>query len=557
MKKALELLKKGRVIFLIVLLLFAIISIHPNFTNEGVAIRSVIKDSAAYESGMRSPLPADKPMAREIIVKINGRAINNVDDYDAMIATFKEGELKDGGFATVETKTNFKWSGEKRIYSYLKEKKVYKVIIKPQVDADNNTIGIEDIGIKVYDAPKTNIKKGLDLEGGTRVLLQPEEEVSKDDTDIIIDNLKQRLNVYGLSDIVVRTAGDFVSGNTYIVVEIAGANEEEVNELIGSQGKFEAKIDNQTVFVGGEDIKSVCRTPDCSFPVDPRRPCGPISNGMYQCSFSFAITLSPEAAQRQAKLTGGLDIINEDGEEYLAKNIDLYLDNELVDTLRIGASLKGKAETDIAISGPGIGGNKQDAILSSAKNMKRLQTILITGSLPVKLNIVKIDTISPYLGKEFIKNILVVCALSILAVAAIIFIRYGRLIIAIPILFTMVSEILLILGLAVLIGWNLDLVSIAAILVAVGTGVDDQIVIIDETTKGKDAKTANWKEKLKRAFFIIMAAYFTTVVAMVPLISAGAGLLKGFAITTILGVSFGVFVTRPAFAAVIEVLLKE
>jgi len=44
---------------------------------------------------------------------------------------------------------------------------------------------------------------------------------------------------------------------------------------------------------------------------------------------------------------------------------------------------------------------------------------------------------------------------------------------------------------------------------------------------------------------------------MVPLIFAGAGLLKGFAIITIIGVSIAVFITRPAYANVIEILLKE
>ena len=54
-----------------------------------------------------------------------------------------------------------------------------------------------------------------------------------------------------------------------------------------------------------------------------------------------------------------------------------------------------------------------------------------------------------------------------------------------------------------------------------------------------------------------MAAYTTTVVAMAPLMFAGAGLLKGFALTTIIGVSIGVFISRPAYAATIEILLKE
>ena len=54
-----------------------------------------------------------------------------------------------------------------------------------------------------------------------------------------------------------------------------------------------------------------------------------------------------------------------------------------------------------------------------------------------------------------------------------------------------------------------------------------------------------------------MVAFAATVAAMIPLLFAGAGLLKGFAITTIVGVTIGVFITRPAFAAMIEVLFEE
>ncbi|HLP79760.1 MAG TPA: preprotein translocase subunit SecD, partial [Acidobacteriota bacterium] len=56
------------------------------------------------------------------------------------------------------------------------------------------------------------------------------------------------------------------------------------------------------------------------------------------------------------------------------------------------------------------------------------------------------------------------------------------------------------------------------------------------------------------AFTVIMLAYFTTIVAMLPLMFAGAGLLKGFALTTIAGVTMGVFITRPAYGAVSQVL---
>jgi preprotein translocase subunit SecD len=43
---------------------------------------------------------------------------------------------------------------------------------------------------------------------------------------------------------------------------------------------------------------------------------------------------------------------------------------------------------------------------------------------------------------------------------------------------------------------------------------------------------------------------------MIPLFSAGAGMLKGFAFTTILGVSIGVFITRQAFSTIVKTIYK-
>ncbi|MBI5871869.1 protein translocase subunit SecD, partial [archaeon] len=48
-----------------------------------------------------------------------------------------------------------------------------------------------------------------------------------------------------------------------------------------------------------------------------------------------------------------------------------------------------------------------------------------------------------------------------------------------------------------------------------------------------------------------------TVVAMIPLWNAGAGLFRGLAVTTIIGVTAGVFLTRPAFASIIEKIYRQ
>ncbi len=574
MTKFKRIITNWKVIILLVALLLMVVSISPAPFNEGVTIRSVAKDSAASLAGIQSPKPTIRPVERERILAIDNLPIISIEDYYDFIKTLEINQTfqvktdqkiyiatAKEAFETITlNETELREINE----TVLVNKTINGTIIPvnetiTRVIEVNKTrkipLGLEDIGLSVYDAPKTNIKKGLDLQGGTRVLLQPEKEISDDEIDILLANMRQRLNIYGLTDIIVREAGD-LSGNQYILIEIAGATKEEVKDLLAKQGKFEAKIGTAVVFSGGQDITYVCRSANCAG-IDPATGCGILSDGIWNCRFRFSITLSPEAATRQAELTKDLDIVpSETGEEYLSEKLVLFLDDEEVDQLNIGADLKGRAVTDIEISGGGNGRGEQEAIFDALKNMKRLQTILITGSLPVKLDLVKTDTISPVLGEGFVKNSLLIAIVAIVTVAVIVFIRFRKVQIAVPMLFTMISEAVMLLGISALISWNLDLAAIAGIIVAVGTGVDDQIIITDEVMRG-ERQFYNWKERFKRAFFIIFAAYFTTVVAMLPLMSAGAGLLKGFALITILGVSIGVFITRPAYAAIIEILLKD
>ena len=131
----------------------------------------------------------------------------------------------------------------------------------------------------------------------------------------------------------------------------------------------------------------------------------------------------------------------------------------------------------------------------------------------------------------------------------VIFVRYRKIKTSLALLFTSFSELVLILGFAALIKWNIDLPSIAGILATIGTGVDSQIVILDETRKSDNSSI---KDRIKRSFFIIMSSYATALASLIPLGWAGAGLFKGFAITTIVGITVGVFLSRPAFADMIR-----
>ena len=521
-----KMLVNWRVLLLVTFLVLSLLAIKPQiFGTEGVEIYSLQANSSLAEAGLVIPAKV-QPTDRERILSVDGTETSTVEDYYSAVS-----QLRANRTVRVET--------DKQTYAFL--------------TPANKDDGI-DLGVRVKEASFSNLRMGLDLEGGTRVLLQPEGEISEEDLETTVDSLKERLNVYGLRDIVVRSASD-LEGNDFILIEIAGVTEDEIQELLAKQGKFEAKIGNETVFLGEEkDITYVCRSADCSG-IDPRFGCTP-SDGGYHCRFAFQISLSPEAAQRHADITRNLRAVSEAGSCYLSEDLALYLDDVEVDRLRIGCELKGSSTTDIQISGSGAGVTQADAVNDALKNMKKLQTVLLTGSLPVKLDVVKIDTISPTLGKEFLHNVMLVGVLALVAVSGVVLYRYRKVVVIFPMVLVMLSELVLILGFAALAKWNLDLASIAGLIVVVGTGMNHFIVITDETLR-KEAEALDWKTRIKNALFIIMGAYVINLGSLIPLFWAGAGLLKGFALTTIVGMSVGVLVARPAYAALVKILLEE
>jgi len=492
-----------RIWILIICLFFSFLTVFgipPSFLQKGVLITSVESNSTAFEQGLRQG---------QIITKIDSQQVSSLNDFTASLhGKFDSNESIKLIITTKE--------GEVILYSNK----------TPQ--------------ITVSEIPKTKIKLGLDLAGGSRALVKAQDfDLDSSAVRDLVDITNNRLNEFGISDVKVVPVSD-LSGNNFMLVEIAGATPKDLQDILAKQGKFEAKIGNDTVFIGGKDrdIASVSRNAQDS----GIERCGE-SGGSYFCRFRFNIYLSEEAAKRHANITAGLDI-DPENPEYLSKKLDLYLDDKLVDSLFIGVSLKGQVTTQVMISGSGTGVTEQDAFTDAQNSMHKLQTILITGSLPYKLEIVKLDTISPLLGKEFTKSILLAGIAALLVVSIIVFARYRKFKSSLALLFTSFSEIIIILGIASLIQWNLDLPSIAGILATIGTGIDQQIIIMDET---KQEKYLSLKERMKRAFAIILGAYFTGLVAMIPLMWAGAGLLKGFAVTTIIGITTGVLITRPAF----------
>lgn len=505
----------------------ALLAIGYNFENKGAAIVFIEKDSSAYYAGL-SFNHKIQPTKYEIIKEVNGIQINNAQHFYEVTKTLIPDD-------TIIIKTN---------------KETYHV----KILTNNNTNQPKPLGIIVDDIPKTNLRFGMDIAGGTRILLKPQGNASDEDLEIAKNMIENRLNLYGLSDLKIRIVSD-TNNNKYISIEIAGKTVSNILDLISQTGKFEAKLGNTTVFYGGnKDISFVARTPQQGAGiVSTECPVKVNNEEAYVCRFRFGVYLTEEAANRFWNEAKKLSVVNN---EYLNESLELYIDDQLVETLFVGKELRERPTTQVAVSGSGQGRTKKESYENALEQMKKLQTILMTGSLPVKLEIIQIEEVSSKLGKDFLKNALLIALLAIIVVSSIIGFRYKDVRISMLIILTMLAEILITLGFASFVKWNLDLVSIAGILIAIGSGVDDQIVITDELKSGKNRKLS-LKEKMMNAFFIVFGSYFTTLAAMVPLFFAGAGLLKGFAFTTIVGITIGVFITRPAFSEMLSNIVKK
>lgn len=430
------------------------------------------------------------------------------------------------------------------------------------------------IPIDLEHMSSTNLLFGLDLKGGVRALLKPQDKV---DLEQVKNILEQRINVFGLRDASFRTVT--IGDTGFIEVSMAGASLEELRELLERQGKFEARIPVTVKFPGtikiyevheiddslrigdqldldgivfevanktsssivlistvftGEDIKTVF--------IDPQR--SRIEPTETNYFWSFGVQLSPEGAERFAKITQNLGVLP-DG--HLDSPIMFFLDNELLDQLQIASSLRGQVATEVSITGGSV--TMEEAVRERAS----LQSILRSGALPTSLEIESLEEISPTLGNDFLQNAIFAGFGAILGVAAVITVRYRKIKFILPMITISLSEVLIILGASVAIGWTIDLPSIAGIIAAVGTGVDSQIIIIDQALRGISEESLYLK--LKRAFFVIFGAGGVTIAAMLPLWFSGLGLLRGFATITILGVLVGILITRPAFGSIIEKLV--
>jgi membrane-associated protease RseP (regulator of RpoE activity) len=244
-------------IIVVLLSLISIFGIPPQVLEKGLLITSINQNSTVFQDGLRQGMT---------IQSINGQEIKSMEDY-------------------AKAMTEVTSLGENQTIKLTIQAKEIEII-----NLYDKTI-VSDISL--HEIPLTRIKTGLDLRGGARAFVKADVPLNDAQLNDLIAVSEQRLNIYGLSDVKFFKVGTS-SGENLMGIEIAGSSPEDLEELIAKQGHFEAKIGNDTVFIGGDkDITHVGRTGQDAMITE----CFAIEGGE-ACNFQFTIFLSEEAAQR-------------------------------------------------------------------------------------------------------------------------------------------------------------------------------------------------------------------------------------------------------------------
>ena len=375
-----------------------------------------------------------------------------------------------------------------------------------------------------------NIKQGLDLSGGTHLVLKADmTKIEKVDRDNALESAKnvidRRVNLYGVAEPIVQTAK--VAGDYRIIVELPGIkNIEEAINLLGKTAQLDFREEEATP--SAESTKSAVLF-------------GPFTKETKLTGKDLKrseVTFNPNSGEPQVSLefnNEGAKLFEEITRTNIGKQVAIFLDNQLVSAPRVNEVISGGNAV--------ISGNFK---LEEAKN---LSIQLNAGALPVPVTIIEQKNIGATLGQESIQKSIKAGLIGLLIVLLFMIANYGRLGVLADI--ALIIYALLTLAIFKLIPVTLTLPGIAGFILSVGMAVDANILIFErlkeERRWGKPVKTAI-ELAFGRAWDSIRDANVTSLITCFILFNPlnldflnSSGMVRGFALTLALGIFMSLF----------------
>lgn len=187
---------------------------------------------------------------------------------------------------------------------------------------------------------------------------------------------------------------------------------------------------------------------------------------------------------------------------------------------------------------------------------RQLSLLLRAGALIAPIQIVEERTIGPTLGMQNITQGLEACLWGLVASILFMVVWYRKFgLIATT---ALVANLILIVGvMSLLPGATLTMPGIAGIVLTLAVAVDANVLINErikeELRNGRSVQQAI-HEGYKGAFSSIIDANITTLITAIILYAVGTGSIKGFAITTAIGVATSMFTSIVGTRAIVNLL---
>jgi protein-export membrane protein SecD len=421
------------------------------------------------------------------------------------------------------------------------------------------------------------LKLGLDLKGGTHLLLEVDTDTAKleenvkvkDAVDRAIEVIRNRIDQFGVTEPMIAKQGD-----KWIVVQLPGIKDPKAaKDLIGKTALLEFRIVNNSQkadkaldLLISKGIKPVQFREDPSkYPeIEAALPeDSSIFEGKGSDSDGYYVldkVLLTGAALTNAKVEFGgqfgrpevgIEFSKEGGrifaditEKNREKNLAIVLDG-IVQSAPV-------IETRIPYGKAVIKGT------FNAEDARLLATVLRSGSLPASVRVIEERTIGPSLGDDSIKKGFMSSLMGVIVVFAFMVVYYRT--------SGIIADIALALNLMILMAvmayfqFTLTLPGVAGIALTLAMAVDANVLILErireELAAGKITRVAV-DAGYQKVFWTIFDANFTTLIAAVFLFQFGTGPIKGFAVTLSIGLIISMFTAITVTKLIYEFLFKK
>ena len=360
---------------------------------------------------------------------------------------------------------------------------------------------------------KKPTKLGLDLVGGSRIVLEAQttDTIAKITPDMMSSlqfAIENRVNALGVAETVVQQTGE-----KRLLVEIPNISDPaKAKEFLGETAELEFKkpLDNQYGATGwaptgltGIDVKKALISTN--------------PGGQWVVSLEF----NDKGTKKFGQLT----------QELVGKPMAIFFNGDM--------------QSAPVIQEPILGGHAQISGGDSGfayEEAKKMVDLLNAGALPVPAKIIEESLVGPTLGADSIAKSKTAGIIGI-GLVMIFMLLYYRLPGAIADVALIIYS-LLVFAVFKIVPVTLTLAGIAGFILSIGMAVDANILIFERTKEelkaGRTLFTAI-NAGFDRAFTSIFDSNMTTIITCVILYFLGTSIIKGFALTLIIGVLISMF----------------